>query len=161
MSKYEDMSDSEFTNLLESKLSESNWSVGELVELERRGFDIVDPESELSAALLKKRAEFTAAVNKALEPYSKNFQILSDSISKFKNLQVGNVVTLNPGIENQVFSASAMAEDLVSREVVGVLRASHGILEGIHKQGRRGWFEWSIFTFTLIAALFPIASYFF
>ena len=154
------MSEAEFIGLLESKLKDASWSVGEIVELERRGVEIINPDSELANSLLKKRAEFTNAVNKALEPYSKNFQILSESVSKFKNLRLENAVALNPRIENEVFSAQEMAEELISNEVVRVLKDSHWVLEGIHKQGKRGWFEWSIFAFTLIAALFPIVIYY-
>lgn len=156
MSKYAGMSDIVFIELLESKLQDASWNVGEMVELEQRGISIVEGNPDLLKGILKKRAEFTSALNKALEPYSRNFQILGEAISKFKNLQVGSVVTLNPEIESKVFSAQELADDFVSREVANVLKASHGVLEDIHKQGTRDWFDWSIFAFTLIAAAVPI-----
>jgi hypothetical protein len=158
MSKYEHMSDSEFVGHLEMKLKETSWNVGDIVELERRGVTIVEQNEKLSKALLKKRSEFTAAVNLALAPYSRQFEILSDSISSFKNLKLGNALALNPKIENQLVSSPKIAHDLVLQEVEKTLSLSLLELRGIRQQSQRDWFQWCILLSSVVAALTALIS---
>ena len=158
MSKYENMSNKDFVEHLRTKLANSSWNVGEIVELERRGIDIVSEDQQLSKALLGKRAEFTRTVNRALEPYSKQFQILSESINSFKNLQIGSALALNPKIERELISNEKMAQDLVLREVAGTLELSLLELQGIRRQNDRDWFHWSIWATSLIAAITSVIS---
>lgn len=158
MNKYREMSDLEFIDLLKSKLNEAKWNVGEIVELERRGIEIVDPEPALSMALLKKRSEFTASVNKALEPYSRQFENLSRSINSFKDLHLGEAMAQNPKIENQMISIPETATDLVSREVAITLKQSLSELRGIRQQNERDWFQWSIWISSFVAALTAVVS---
>jgi hypothetical protein len=158
MNKYGEMADLEFIDLLKSKLNEASWNVGEIVELERRGIEIVDPEPELSKALLKKRSEFTTSINKALEPYSRQFEILSRSINSFKDLHLGKAMALNPKIENQIISIPETAQDLVTREVAITLEQSLSELRGIRRQNQRDWFQWSIWISSFVAALTAVVS---
>jgi hypothetical protein len=159
MSKYEHMTDSDFIEHLESKLKDTSWNVGEIVELERRGMTIVEQNEKLSTALLKKRSEFTAAVNLALEPYSKQFEILSDSISSFKNLHLRNALTMNPKIENLLVSSPKIAQELVLQEVGKTLELSLLELRGIRRQSHRDWFQWSILISSLVAAITAVITF--
>ena len=158
MSRYEKMSDLDFIDLLQSKLRNSSWNVGEIVELERRGIEILDQDSELARALLKKRSDFIASVNKALEPYSRQFEILSDSINSFKDLKLGKSMALNPKIESQLISTKNTAQELVSNEVANTLKLSLLELRGIRQQNNRDWFQWSMWISSLVAALVALVS---
>ncbi len=158
MSKFESMTDHEFIELLEAKLQDASWNVGEIVELERRGIDIIASRNELSSAILKKRSDFTATVNKALEPYSRQFEKLTESINGFKNIKVGNVLSLNPSIQNELFSSPKVAEELVLKEMAELLDLSLLELRGIRTQSERDWFHWSGWAFSLVAALTSIVA---
>lgn len=159
MSKYEHMSDSEFVEHLEMKLKATSWNVGEIVELERRGVTLVEQNEKLSKALLKKRSEFTSAVNLALAPYSKQFEILSDSISSFKDLKLGNALAMNPKIENELVSNPKIVHDLILRKVEKTLSLSLLELRGIMQQSQRDWFQWSILLSSLLAALTALITF--
>ena len=158
MSKYENLSDDAFVSLLHAKLHDASWNVGEIVELERRGIEIVGKESELSVELLKKRSEFSAAINKALEPYSKNFAILTRSLNNFKDLHLRTELASNPWIETRLISTPETAEDLVSNEIANVMKLSLSELRSIRRQNDRDWFQWTIWISTLLAALTGLCS---
>jgi hypothetical protein len=158
MSKYVEMSDAEFIKLLNSKLQDASWNVGEIVELESRGISIVESYPELSRGILKKRAEFTYAMNRALEPYSKQFEILSDSINRFKDLQLGKALASNPRLENQLISTPKTAQDVVFQEVANILDQSLLELQGIRRQSQRDWFQWSILISSIVGAVTAIVS---
>jgi hypothetical protein len=158
MNKFESMSDQDFINLLESKLHHASWNVGEIVELERRGVEIINSRDELSREILKKRADFTATVNRALEPYSRQFEKLSESINSFKSIKVGNALSLNPALQSELISSPKVAEELVLTEVTKLLDLSLGELRGIRTQSARDWFHWSGWVFSLIAALTSIVA---
>lgn len=160
MSRYGELSNEQFVALLNAKLNETSWTVGEIVELERRGIDILGSHRELSDAMLKKRSEFTSQINKALEPYSKQFALLSDSINLFKNLRLENALASNPVIENQQISIPRTAQNLVSMEVATTLEQSLIELRVIRRLNQRDWFQWSIWISSLVAALTALISLF-
>ncbi len=110
--------------------------------------------------MLKKRSEFTSQINKALEPYSKQFALLSDSINLFKNLRLENALASNPIIENQQISIPRTAQNLVSMEVATTLEQSLLELRVIRRLNQRDWFQWSIWVSSLVAALTALISLF-
>ena len=152
------MSDSDFVELLRSKLLNASWNVGEIVELERRGIDIVREEPALSKAILDKRSDFTRTVNKALEPYSKQFEKLSESINSFRNIQISSALELNPKIESELISNEKMAHNIVLNEVSEILELSLLELKGIRQQNDRDWFHWSMWVSSLIAAITSVIA---
>ncbi len=161
MNKYSEMPNSEFLKHLESRLEDANWTVGEIVELERRGIEIVSSNSNLSKALLKKRSEFTSSIKEALEPYSRNFEILSNSVNNLRNFQLGKALALNPRIENLPILSPETAQNLVFKEIVRFQELSLLELQGIRQQSVRDWFQWLIFISSLVGALGVFSSLFF
>ena len=161
MNKYSEMPDSEFLKLLESKLEETNWTVGEIVELERRGLELVSSNSNLSKALLMKRSEFTSSIRKALEPYSRNIETFTNEFNKLKNLQLGKFLALNPRIENLPILSPETAQNLVLKEIAGFQELSLKELQVIRQQNVRDWFQWLILISSVVAALGVVSPLFF
>lgn len=158
MSKYEEMSDEAFIELLDSKLHNASWNVGEIVELDRRGLNILTPGSPLSKAIIKKRSEFTNSMNAALKPYLKQFEDLTDSINSFKVLSMGKELTLNPRIESEALPNQETAEAIVLGKIARISDQSLVELRGIRRQSDRDWFHWSNWVTSLIAAVTSIVS---
>ena len=152
------MSNDDFINLLESKLEEASWNVGEIVELERRGLEILTPGSPLLKAIIKKRSDFTSAMNAALKPYLIQFEVLTESINSFKDLSMGKALASNPRIESEALPNKETAEALVLEKIANISSQSLLELRGIRSLSDRDWFHWSNWVSSLVAAVTSVVS---
>jgi len=66
--EYSHLGDEDFLDVLRKHLPDRSWTFGQWHELERRGFDVVDQDSDLKAAIDQERQKLNAAFQKALEP---------------------------------------------------------------------------------------------
>lgn len=67
-SQHSRLSDDEFLNELRRHLPDRSWSLAQWVELERRGFDLLENDAELQSAIEQEYAKLSESSKKILEP---------------------------------------------------------------------------------------------
>ena len=67
-SPYEDMTDAELRAELRRHLDDRSWTLNHMVELERRGFDCLDPDPELAEAVRAEYDRLGDRLREAFEP---------------------------------------------------------------------------------------------
>jgi hypothetical protein len=158
MTKYAELSNVEFINLLRSKMHDSSWNIGEMVELENRGMEILKDESDLSRVISQKKDVFTKSIQKAMEPYSKQFEKLSEAVSGFKNIQLTSPTFSIPQIQTQLMSSPKVVQEVAKSESELTAHLSLLELRKISAQSSRDWFQWMIFASTLVAAISSVLA---
>lgn len=88
-SKWANVSDGDLVSILLRHRSDQSWTVSQIFELERRGFEILDGHPELQSELKTRQEQLVSKITKSAEPalaalrgIQKNFENLQKSIPK-------------------------------------------------------------------------------
>ncbi|MCQ3804290.1 MAG: hypothetical protein KTV45_09315 [Acidimicrobiia bacterium] len=171
------MTDSEFLGELQKGLRDNSWPMKHWLELERRGFHILEDDPTLMEAINKKhealnvrfREVAESAVGKwdrvgfeVLDPLMKRMTEASRSFPEieFPNLlgssvATGRRVSLSEAEDIEMFEPPA--PPTVEMQVAQ-LEALSEIREEIRESRKRGWSYWLMVTLTAIAALAAVVS---
>ncbi len=83
-SKWANVSDSDFVSILLKHRSDQSWTVSQIFELERRGFEILDEHPELQSELKSRQEQLVSKITKSAEPA---LAALRGIQKNFENLQ--------------------------------------------------------------------------
>lgn len=80
--RYEDMSDEELIADLRQHLRDRSWTLGQLAELERRGFDSIKRDEELHAAITEEYRALQEKLRTAFEPLRERVAAINEQFAK-------------------------------------------------------------------------------
>lgn len=135
-----ELSDPELRAHLRAKLPAANWILAEMIEIERRGADMLEPDHELAEA-------FAARREATLAPFREAFKKFDAGI---KGIGGGQLDFLyeplpNPDAERHY-------------ETLGALQAIAVNVGEVVKHTRRGRFEWVQFAFVVLGVVASLVA---
>jgi hypothetical protein len=189
VSRYSDMSNDEFFKILKSKEIDMSWTIGEVIEYQRRGSHAFDYDLKLVATLnrfIEKQNEKYAEILKPIqESMSKMVSLtISDSTKRFLDSitsQNNKIASLLPKFDAQSVSfpkfdlkdilkieptiidtplASSRAQKVIVEGFQEVANAQIGHLAEIAANTRWDWKQWTLFALAAIGAITGILGLF-
>jgi hypothetical protein len=173
-SKWSGLSDEQFVEILLQHAIDKSWTVGEIIELERRGFEILDGHPEVQNELRDRRDKFIEKILDATKPALDGIKKLQSSINLFQkplskfSFPTFEVPTLNiqsitgpvaPKIANSNFVRSSENGSLKDLAIHRTLEKIAEATEVIAKYSKPGWNYWALFVFSAISAVGVILGF--
>jgi hypothetical protein len=169
-SKWANISDADFVSILLKHRHDQSWTVSQMFELERRGFEILDAHPELKSELKTRQEQLISKITKSAEPavaairgMQKNFEILQESFPKLDLPQypIFNIPTVNiqsitgpvaPDIGDSQFIESADNGSLEKLGVEHLLEQIADATKTTSDRVKQGWAFWLLFSFSAVSA---------
>ena len=169
-SKWANVSDADFVSILLKHRRDQSWTVSQIFELERRGFEILDGHPELQSEIKTRQEQFVSKIAKSAEPtltalraIQKNFENLQRSIPKLDvpKFPVFEIPTVNiqsitgpvaPSIGESQFIKSADDGSLDKLVVEGLLKQIADATKATSDHVKQGWAFWLLFAFSAVSA---------
>ena len=135
-----ELSDPELRAHLRAKLPAANWILAEMIEIERRGADMLEPDHELAKA-------FAARREATLAPFRETFRKFDTGIKGIGTTQLDFPFEPlpNPDAERHY-------------ETLGALQAIAAHVGEVEKNTRRGWFDWTQFAFVVLGVIIGLVA---
>jgi hypothetical protein len=180
-----ELSDEALIARLKKKAKDKSWSVAEVIEVERRGYQVLDSEPEIRDAIKSQLSASLELMKKVLEPQLKQFKEMtakalgptsdairklaegSDAIRKlaednfkFKGLayQFPRAITADPYLMAQPLESPQVRQALLQEQMLEVQRETMALMSALVGLSKRSWFERSLWGFALLAAITGIVS---
>lgn len=175
-SKWENISDQDFVAILLKHESDQSWTVSEIFELERRGFEILDDHPELQKALNAHRERLISRITKSIQPslsafrqIESNFEKLQQSapkinFPKFPKVEVPTLYIqsitgpVKPKLGETKFIESSNNGSLEKLGIENLLKQIADATKSTSDQMKPGWPFWTLFGFSAISAICSILS---
>lgn len=135
-----DLTDTELRAHLRAKMPAANWTLHEMIEIERRGAAVLEPEPDLAEA-------FAARQEATLAPFREAFKKFDAGIKGIGNGQLDFLYEplSNPDAERHY-------------ETLGALQAIAVHVGEVEKHTRRGRFEWVQFAFVVLGVVASLVA---
>lgn len=178
-SKWASVSDGDFVSILLKHRSDQSWTVSQIFELERRGFEILDGHPELKSELKTSQEQLISKITKSVEPalaairgMQKNFEILQKSFPKFNlpkypafDISTVDIQSITGPVEPIIGDSQFIeSTDNGSLEKLGVEHLLEQIADATKATSNRvkqGWEFWLLFAFSAVSAVCTVYVTFF
>lgn len=150
--------DEEFLQGLRQRYPEQGWTVRDLIEVERRGFNILDDDLEIKEDMQLATEKMMKSVREAIAPQIEGFKKLSESLRQQVFPDLARISSLHPEIMNMEITSPQVKQLAVQHEMLGVQTESLLVLQGIKLSQKRTWFDWSLWIFAGIAMIASLLS---
>lgn len=133
-----ELTDPELRDQLRAKMPATNWTIHEMIEIERRGAEMLEPE--LAQA-------FAARQETTLAPFREAFKKFDLGMKGIGNNQLNFLYEpiTNPDSERHY-------------ETLGALQAIAVHVGKMEKHTRRGWFDWAQFAFVVLGVVVGLVT---
>ena len=138
-----DLSDEALREHLRTKIADRRWTASEVIEVERRGLAVLDPDPELASAFRERYEGLLAPAREAFKKFDLGMKGVSD----------GN---LDLGFDFSAFPDAAEGRHLESMGALGAIAVHTGKIEA---NTRRSWFEWAQFVFVFLGVLLTVVAF--
>jgi hypothetical protein len=156
-----EMSDELFIQRLILGQASRSWSLGEIAELEVRGFEILENFPELRSEIENRRNELVETATSALMNYKKNYEVIAASLPRYEILSnslhtiTGPMSEMVANAPSNESSIGAVVLNAAFENSLKQLVASSKATEDSLKRDKVFWF---IFLATAISALCTCVS---
>lgn len=133
-----ELTDPELRNHLRAKMPAANWTIHEMIEIERRGAEILEPE--LAQA-------FAARQETTLAPFQEAFKKFDLGIKGIGNSQL-----------DFLYEPLTSPDSERHYETLGALQAIAVHVGKMEKHTRRGWFDWAQFAFVVLGVVVSLVT---
>lgn len=152
------LTDEEFLAGLRQRYPEQGWTVGDLIEVERRGFNILDDDLEIKEDMQLATEKMMKSLRAAIAPQIESFKKLSKSLMKPIFPDLARISSLHPEIMNMEITSPQVKQLAVQQEMLDVQTESLLVLQGIKLSQKKTWFDWSLWIFAGIAMIASLLS---
>lgn len=153
-----ELSDQDFLIELRGRFSRKKWTIGDLVEVERRGFEILDGDLDIKKELEAQRDKMLASVREVLLPkLEANRRNISESLGSFFP-DFNKISTTHPEIMALEIDSPQVKQLAIQQELLGVQSNSLVVLHEIRGGQKKTWFDWTLWTFAGVAMLASVIS---
>lgn len=155
------LSDETFIQRLVLNQASRSWSLGEIVELEKRGFELLNEYPELKRDIKHLRDKLVHKTTDALKSYDKNFKNITASMPKFGTYTptLHSLTGPMPDALASVPSNEAATSALVTTAAVeNLLMDLNKTSSETRDSLKRDPIFWSIFIATAISAVCGVVS---
>lgn len=163
-----DLSDGELVALMREHLADRRWPISQLVEVERRGLDVLDPDPELRAAVQAQLDERTARIRAMIAHASPDWIKFSEHLTPAWSEQIREQLSLAElSVQAALDGSSLLDQPLDSPEVrhqeqIAVLRAGFGdVVTGVTALAEKSpprWVAYAVLVVSTVAMIAAIAG---
>lgn len=164
-----ELSDEAFVQRLVLKTTDRSWSIREIAEIERRGFEILDSQPELKREIQAIRDGLVKSATNALQHYKQNYETIAKAFPKPSLPKLPEYI-LNPRLLSTITGplpeniGNIEATSPSTSETISTIAIEH-LLQEIKKSNNkiaeslnRDLVFWLIFASSAISAVCAVAS---